>query len=90
MQHEPVKIIDVDELASRVGGRFQLTSLVAKRLRALNAGAPLLVEPKAGERTFDLVCREINEGKIWLEASMEEAVAEEAADSSMDDIFDNM
>lgn len=67
MQHESVKLIDIDILSAKVGGRFQFTSLVAKRLRAVNAGAPFLVEPEPGERAIETICREIEEGKVWLE-----------------------
>ncbi|MHC4886494.1 MAG: DNA-directed RNA polymerase subunit omega [Planctomycetota bacterium] len=67
MQYQPVKMINTDKLADIVGGRYALTCLVAKRMIEINAGSPLLVEEEDGERTIDAVCREIEEGKIWLE-----------------------
>ena len=67
MPTEPVRLINVDKLADLVGGRFALTTLVAKRLRAINAGAPLLVDSRPGEPILETVRREIEEGRIWLE-----------------------
>ncbi|MHC4871339.1 MAG: DNA-directed RNA polymerase subunit omega [Planctomycetota bacterium] len=67
MQHEAVKMLHTDKLADIVGGRYALTSLVAKRMRQLNGGAQPLVEEKPGERLIELVCREIETGKIWIE-----------------------
>ncbi|MFH0910149.1 MAG: DNA-directed RNA polymerase subunit omega [Planctomycetota bacterium] len=67
MHFKPVGLIDVDKLSDIVGGRYALTTLVSKRLRAINAGDPLLLEPRPGERIIETVCREIAEGKIWLE-----------------------
>lgn len=67
MQYQPVKMINTDKLANIVGGRYALTCLVSKRMIEINAGSPLLVKKAAGERTIDAVCREIEEGKIWLE-----------------------
>jgi DNA-directed RNA polymerase subunit omega len=61
-----------DELIQKLGGRFQLSSLVQKRLQELNAGARFLVEPKDGETLFDTVLREIAENKIFLEPPSEE------------------
>ena len=37
------KIRVIDELEEKVGGRFQLTALLQKRIRELVAGAPRLV-----------------------------------------------
>jgi DNA-directed RNA polymerase omega subunit len=87
MHNEPVALLNIDDLADRVGGRFQLTALVAKRLREVNAGAPFLVEALPGERTLDTVCREIRDGKIWLEVASE-AEVEEVEVEDIDELLD--
>jgi DNA-directed RNA polymerase subunit K/omega len=90
MQHQAVKIINTDKLADIVGGRYALTCLVAKRLQEVNAGAPLLVEQKTGERLIDAVCREVEENKIWLER--EQNVVYDTSpymeDDGIDDLLD--
>jgi len=76
MLHDAIKLINIDKLAEIVGGRFQVTALVAKRLRSVNSGAPFLVEPHPGERAIETVCREIEEGAIWLERVADAEMAE--------------
>lgn len=88
MQHEAVKIINTDRLAEIVGGRYALTTLVAKRLRSVNAGAPFLVEPRPGERTIETVCREIEEGRIWLETATPSETVETGSAQEISDLLD--
>ena len=57
--------LDIDELEARVGGRFQLTALLQKRIRELVAGAPRLVETRS-ENPIDVAIQEIRAGKIDL------------------------
>ncbi len=59
------KIRVIDELEERVGGRFQLTALLQKRIRELVAGAPRLVEIRS-ENQIDIAIEEIRAGKIDL------------------------
>jgi len=59
------KIRVIDELESRVGGRFKLTALLQKRIRELVAGAPRLVEIRS-ENPIDIAIEEIRAGKIDL------------------------
>ncbi len=80
MQHEAVKTIHTDKLADIVGGRYALTSLVSKRIQQLRAGAEPLVESKENEPLIQVVCREIEEGKIWLEKLEEVQVKPEGFD----------
>jgi len=82
--YESLHSIPIDALAEKVGGRNRLTRLVSLRLRALNAGAPLLVERQTGEALLAAVCREVQEGKIWLEVQ-EEQVASPAG--GIDDLL---
>ncbi len=69
--------IPLDRLAEKVGGRHRLTYLVSQRLIQVNNGAPLLVERGEDEAILAAVCREVDEGKIWLDASQEELHAKE-------------
>lgn len=57
-----------DSIVKKVGGRFQLASLVQKRMIALNAGARPLVNVVGGDR-MAIVLEEIVQGKISLDTS---------------------
>ena len=59
------KIRIIDELETKVGGRFELTVLLQKRIRELVAGAPRLVETRS-ENPIDIAIEEIRAGKIEL------------------------
>ena len=59
------KIRVIDELETRVGGRFMLTALLQKRIRELVAGAPKLVEIRS-DNPIDVAIEEIRAGKIEL------------------------
>ena len=59
------KIRILDELESRVGGRFQLTALLQKRIRELVAGAPRLVDVRS-DNPIDVAIEEIRAGKVAL------------------------
>lgn len=75
--YESLRSIHLDQLADQIGGRHRLTYLVSQRLRAISRGAPLLVERRDNEALIAAVCREISEGKIWIEMAAEEERAEE-------------
>lgn len=59
------KIRIIDELERKIGGRFQLTTLLQKRLRELVAGAPRLVEI-GSDNPIDIAIEEVRSGKIEL------------------------
>jgi DNA-directed RNA polymerase subunit omega len=59
------KIRIIDELEERVGGRFQLTALLQKRIRELVAGAPRLVDTRS-DNPIDIAIEEVRAGKIEL------------------------
>jgi DNA-directed RNA polymerase subunit omega len=59
------KIRIIDELETKIGGRFELTVLLQKRIRELVAGAPRLVETRS-ENPIDIAIEEIRAGKIDL------------------------
>lgn len=57
-----------EEIVRKVGGRFKLSTLIQKRMVALNAGARPLVDLKSND-PMEIVVREIMEDKIYLDTS---------------------
>ena len=57
-----------EEIVNKVGGRFKLSTLIQKRLVALNAGARPLVDLKTGDK-MAIVVQEIMQDKIYLDTS---------------------
>ena len=57
-----------ETIVNKVGGRFKLSTLVQKRLVALNKGARPLVDFRTGDK-MAIVIREIMEDKIYLDTS---------------------
>jgi DNA-directed RNA polymerase subunit omega len=55
-----------EAIINKVGGRFKLSTLIQKRLVALNAGARPLV-PLQSDNKMKIVIREILEDKIYLD-----------------------
>lgn len=63
--HEELK---EESIVNRVGGRFKLSTLIQKRMIALNQGARALVDPRGLDK-MQIVIREIMEDKIYLDLS---------------------
>jgi DNA-directed RNA polymerase subunit omega len=59
-----------EEIVNKVGGRFKLSTLIQKRMVALNTGARALVEVRGGDK-MAIVIQEILQDKIFLDASGE-------------------
>jgi DNA-directed RNA polymerase subunit omega len=57
-----------EEIVNKVGGRFKLSTLIQKRMVALNTGARPLVEIRGGDRMATVI-QEILQDKIYLDAS---------------------
>ena len=55
-------------IVNKVGGRFKLSTLIQKRMRALNTGARPLVEVRSGDK-LSIVIQEILQDKIYLDVS---------------------
>jgi DNA-directed RNA polymerase subunit omega len=55
-------------IVNKVGGRFKLSTLIQKRMVALNTGARPLVEVKGGDK-MAVVIQEILQDKIYLDMS---------------------
>ena len=57
-----------EEIVNKVGGRFKLSTLIQKRMRALNQGAKPLVVLKSSNH-MAIVVQEILQDKIYLDLS---------------------
>ena len=57
-----------EAIVNKVGGRFKLSTLIQKRMVALNTGARPLVEIKGGDK-LTTVIQEILQDKIYLDTS---------------------
>jgi DNA-directed RNA polymerase subunit omega len=57
-------------IVNKVGGRFKLSTLIQKRMVALNKGARPLVEVRGGDK-MAVVVQEILQDKIYLDTSGE-------------------
>ncbi|CAN5472122.1 hypothetical protein BH10PLA2_BH10PLA2_37500 [soil metagenome] len=55
-------------IVNKVGGRFKLSTLIQKRMVALNTGARPLVDSRNGDKLL-IVVTEILQDKIFLDAS---------------------
>ena len=58
-----------EEIVNKVGGRFKLSTLIQKRLVALNAGGRPLVNIDSSDK-MQIVIEEIKQDKIFLDTSM--------------------
>ena len=57
-----------EEIVNKVGGRFKLSTLIQKRMVALNTGARPLVDSRSNDR-LAIVLQEILQDKIYLDAT---------------------
>lgn len=73
-----------EDIVKKVGGRFKLSSLIQKRLVALNRGAQPLVELPTKDKVA-IVVEEIMQDKIYLDTSGDLRVAAEAAEGEAAD-----
>ncbi|KAA0131654.1 MULTISPECIES: DNA-directed RNA polymerase subunit omega [Gimesia] len=67
-----------EEIVNKVGGRFKLSSLIQKRIVALNRGARPLVEMQT-KNHMEIVVKEIMEDKIYLDQSGEVAINDDGS-----------
>ena len=68
-----------EEIVNKVGGRFKLSTLIQKRLAAINAGARPLVDVKSDDK-MEIVVQEILQDKIYLDASNQVKITGEVRD----------
>jgi DNA-directed RNA polymerase subunit omega len=57
-----------EEIVNKVGGRFKLSTLIQKRMVALNAGGRPLVDTDSTDK-MQIVIEEIKQDKIYLDTS---------------------
>ena len=57
-----------EEIVNKVGGRFKLSTLIQKRMIALNQGARPLVDVRSPDK-MAVVIQEIMQNKIYLDLS---------------------
>jgi DNA-directed RNA polymerase subunit omega len=57
-----------EAIVNKVGGRFKLSTLIQKRLVALNGGSRPLVNTKSDNK-LEIVIQEILQDKIYLDTS---------------------
>lgn len=57
-----------ESIVNKVGGRFKLSTLIQKRVVALNRGARPLIEMQT-KNLMEVVIQEIVQNKIFLDAS---------------------
>ena len=86
-----IEALKEEEIVNKVGGRFKLSTLIQKRLVALNSGARPLVNIDSKEK-MEVVVQEILQDKIYLDSSNEVRVTGEQpeASSPMDFDFDSI
>ena len=64
-----------DAIVKKVGGRFKLSTLIQKRLVALNQGSPVLVNMNTEDR-MEIVIQEIIQDKIYLDSEQHLRIAD--------------
>lgn len=67
-----------EQIVNKIGGRFKLSTLIQKRLVALNKGAPALVNLNTEDK-MKIVIQEIIQDKIYLDSESNVRVAGEKA-----------
>ena len=71
-----------EEIVNKVGGRFKLSTLIQKRLVALNGGARPLVNLETNDK-MEIVVQEILQDKIFLDTSNEVKLTGEAPEGGL-------
>ncbi|HTU24858.1 MAG TPA: DNA-directed RNA polymerase subunit omega [Pirellulales bacterium] len=66
-----------EAIINKVGGRFKLSTLIQKRLVALNAGSRPLVDMKTDNK-LEIVIQEIIQDKIYLDTTSNVKIAGES------------
>jgi DNA-directed RNA polymerase subunit omega len=63
-----------EEIVNKAGGRFKLSTLIQKRMVALNAGARPLVDLNTDDK-MEIVIQEIVQDKIYLDTELQVQIA---------------
>lgn len=67
-----------EQIVKKVGGRFKLSTLIQKRLVALNQGSPVLVDMDTHDK-MSIVIQEIMQDKIYLDSDSNLRIADPTA-----------
>ena len=70
-----------EHIVNKVGGRFKLSTLIQKRMVALNRGSRPLIELDTEDR-MKIVLQEIVQDKIYLDASNEVRITGDGEDEA--------
>ena len=70
-----------EAIVNKVGGRFKLSTLIQKRLVALNKGSRPLVEIDT-QNKMSIVLQEILQDKIYLDSSKEVRITGDGSDEA--------
>jgi DNA-directed RNA polymerase subunit omega len=73
-----------EAIVNKVGGRFKLSTLIQKRLVALNSGARPLVDLRTNDK-MAIVIAEIMQDKIYLDINDEVKVNSQSAQDTVRD-----
>ena len=71
-----IEALKEEAIVNKVGGRFKLSTLIQKRMVALNTGARPLVDIRSQDR-LQIVLQEIVQDKIYLDATQQVRVVGE-------------
>ncbi len=83
-----IEALKEEGIVNKVGGRFKLSTLIQKRLVALNAGARPLVDIGSQDK-MEIIVQEILQDKIYLDQSNQlKTVAETGPTSAGPPEFD--
>ena len=70
-----IEALKEEQIVNKVGGRFKLSTLIQKRLVALNGGARPLVDLDTKDK-MEIVVQEILQDKIFLDTANNVATVE--------------
>jgi len=73
-------------IVNKVGGRFKLSTLIQKRLVALNAGSRPLINAPPEMSKLEVVIAEINQDKIFLDSSNEVKITGDSGEGGLGEI----
>lgn len=76
-----------ESIVNKVGGRFKLSTLIQKRVVALNRGARPLIEMQT-KNLMEVVIQEIVQNKIFLDASGNVVVSDGAQAAGIGEAVD--
>lgn len=74
-----------ERIVHKVGGRFKLSTLIQKRLVALNSGARPLVDLKTDNK-IEVVIQEILQDKIYLDTELNVQLAADQQAAAADEL----